>query len=229
MKEFLGLGKKEWVGIGGIGAGFAITVAGLASDGFFEGTNNQYPSNLNEAVAPSPTPSYPLIIDGEKIYYIYAYMFRGTQYRRELMKLKEVNSPKYQPLKDAYERQKKQFGKEYLDGNGEKFDPQVEDFFYVNDPSRIRPGVVLRQGLTVDINPETDQVAVFDGDVVKIIGEAEDAIGYDHEANQEISKRVYKVSVVFQNSQIGPDFGETGYMPMDFLGNKYDTNPPAGR
>jgi hypothetical protein len=228
MKEFLGLGTKEWIGIGGFGTGLVITIAGVASDGYFEGTNNPYPSNLLETVNPTPIPSNQLIIDGEKRYYIYDYMFRGTQFRRELKFLKEINSPNYQVLQDAYDEQKRGHnGKEYLDGNAELFDPHKEDFFYVDDPSRIKPGVILRQGLTVDINPETDRLAVFDGDVVKIVGEAEDAVGYDHEQNLEITNKVYKVAIIFQNSQIGPDFGETGYMPMDFLGNKYDPNPPS--
>lgn len=33
MKEFLGLGTKEWIGIGGFGTGLVIKIDGVAYDG----------------------------------------------------------------------------------------------------------------------------------------------------------------------------------------------------
>jgi len=157
------------------------------------------------------------------------YKYKGTQFRHRIKVLMEENPEEGKKLQEKYNFLfKVTERREYLDG-GEDFSPQLGDFFYIDDPSKKKPGVILREGLTADINIETDSIAVFDGDIIKIIGEAEDAIGYDHEANQEISKKVYRVSVVFQNSQLGPDFGETGYIPMDYLGSKHDLKPPAGR
>lgn len=151
-------------------------------------------------------------------------MFSGSSYRRELKILKENNDPNYNALKKAYDNLKKENGKEYLDGNGEVFDPKTGDFFQIDDPSKLKPGVVLRQQPTVEYNPQTDNTAVFDGAVIEITGDPIDVLGYDLLKSEEISKRMFPVKVLIDSPYFDtPDeahLDQTGYISQEYLGNK---------
>lgn len=224
--------RKEVVGIGALVTAIIVTVAGDASengghylDPFSDSINNRQTESL---ASPHVSEFYPEI-NGEKRNIIYEYMFRGTTLRRELKILKENEDPNYKLLNDLYSKQKKEKRVEYLDGNADVFDPQIGDSFTIDDPSKLKPGVVLRVEPNIDINRETDTKAVYNGAIVEIAGLGVTVLGFDLSENVEIEKTLYPVKVVtpsidFYNGDSAMP-GEIGYVPKEYLGNKVNVVP----
>lgn len=163
-------------------------------------------------------------IDGVK-WGVYKYLYKGAEFRRELKVLKENKDPDYERLREAYERLRKiNNGHEYLGNEATEFNPQPGDQFLIDDPSQKKPGVILRQNPTIEINPFTDHTALYNGSAVTIIGEGVDVEGVDPETRIDVAKKFFPVSVLFDS----PGFdnvdeariGDYGFVSMEHLGNK---------